>query len=39
MNLAAVARLDKSADGYLFSQRLEDIHTGAFPPYEARRFG
>jgi len=39
MSLAAAAGLDESADGHLFSQRLEDVHTGAFPPYEVRRFG
>jgi hypothetical protein len=39
MSLAAVARFDKLTDGHLFTQRLEDAHIGAFPPYEARRFG
>ena len=39
MSLAAVTRLNESVDGHLFSQRLEDVHAGTFPPYEARRFG
>ena len=39
MSLAAAAGLDESADDHLFSQRLENVHTGAFPQYEVRRFG
>ena len=39
MSLAAVATLDKPADGHLFSEGLEHVHTGAPLPYEARRIG
>jgi len=39
MSLAAVVMLDKPAEGHLFSQGLEDVHTGALLPYEVRCFG
>jgi hypothetical protein len=39
MSLATAAGLDESADGHLFSEGLEDVHTGTLPPYEVRRFG
>jgi hypothetical protein len=39
MSLAAAAKVDKPADGHLFSEGLEDAHTGALLPYEDRRFG
>jgi hypothetical protein len=39
MSLAAAAMLDKLADGHLFSQGLEHVHTGAPLPIEVRRSG
>jgi hypothetical protein len=39
MSFAAAARLDKMANSHLFSEGLEDIHTGALLPNELRRFG
>jgi hypothetical protein len=39
MSFAAAARLDKMANSHLFSEGLEDIHTGALLPNEVRRFG
>jgi hypothetical protein len=38
-SLAAVTKLDKPADGHLFSQCLKNVHTGALLSHEVRRFG